>query len=543
VSAPLKLRVLRPSFFGVEPQPRPAPPGTIERSFSEIKSWLRDGTILKHLFRYAEVEIATASLQHVAKPFPTALLVRALSHGPCFFTGDAGERLALDARRIAAYGLLFVRDFARIPVLLSSVRRRIQRLTSAATPPGPPLDLSRPILYLRADLRFGVRSGGSVGHTAGVLNCLHHFAPPPIFVTTDRVPTVRDDIETHVVTPGSDFCGFEELPGLHFNRVLTARALQALAGRRVAFVYQRYCLDNFSGLELARRLEVPIVLEYNGSELWMSRHWGRPLRYRRTALRIESSLLRNADLVAVVSRPLKDELLSRGLREDSILVNPNGVDPDVYSPAVDGTPVRRRHGLDGKRVLGFIGTFGPWHGAEVLAEAFGRLVTRRPEWRHSARLLMIGDGLTTPQVDAALQRHGVRDLAILTGSVPQHAGPEHLAACDVLVSPHVRNPDGTPFFGSPTKVFEYMAMGKGIVASNLDQIGDILRHGETAWLVEPGDVEALVSGLQHLLADQPLARRLGEAARGEALARHTWKEHVHRIVEALRIRSAGALAH
>jgi glycosyltransferase involved in cell wall biosynthesis len=95
----------------------------------------------------------------------------------------------------------------------------------------------------------------------------------------------------------------------------------------------------------------------------------------------------------------------------------------------------------------------------------------------------------------------------------------------------VGNPDGSPFFGSPTKLFEYMAMGKGIVASDLDQIGEILTHGTTAWLVKPGDPEALAAGILTLGGDPGLRRVLGEAARAEVLAHHTWTAHVHRILQ------------
>jgi glycosyltransferase involved in cell wall biosynthesis len=77
-------------------------------------------------------------------------------------------------------------------------------------------------------------------------------------------------------------------------------------------------------------------------------------------------------------------------------------------------------------------------------------------------------------------------------------------------------------------------MGRGIVASRLDQIGEVLRHEETALLVEPGDVAALATGLARLLSDEALAKRLGAAARRDALARHTWHVHTRRIVEALR---------
>ena len=88
---------------------------------------------------------------------------------------------------------------------------------------------------------------------------------------------------------------------------------------------------------------------------------------------------------------MKDELIARGIDPEVIIVNPNGVDPDTYSPAVDGTAVRQRFDLVGKRVVGFIGTFGPWHGAEVLAAAYGGCspAARPPQ---STRLFMIGDG-------------------------------------------------------------------------------------------------------------------------------------------------------
>jgi glycosyltransferase involved in cell wall biosynthesis len=540
-----RLRIRRPSFFGVDPAPRPLPPNTEERAFAEVKGWLASPAgWRRHLLRYDEAELVTSDLDHLSKPFHTALMLRLLSRGACFLGDDRGRRLRIGPARLARYGVGYARDVLRVPWLLRSVRQRVRQLGGPPPGGGGPLDLSRPPLYLRTDLVLSIRAGGSVGHVAGVVNNLDAFGAPPVFVTSAPIPTVRPDVETHIVPPGPDFCGFEELPPLHYNRQVERRALEVLGGRSCAFVYHRYGVYSFAGLALARRLGVPLVLEYNGSEVWVGRNWGRPLRFEATATMIEATLLRSADLVVVVSRPICDELVSQGIAPAMILVNPNGVDPERYSPAVDGGPVRRRLGLEDKRVVGFIGTFGQWHGAEVLAEAFGRLLARRPDWRDSVRLLMIGAGATMPLVRESLARHAAEGFAVLTGAVPQDEGPGHLAACDLVVSPHVRNPDGTPFFGSPTKLFEYMAMGRGIVASNLDQIGEVLRHGETAWLVEPGDADALATGLERLLEDPLLARRLGEAARREAVARHTWRDHTGRIVEALqrRCRTAAATA-
>jgi len=100
----------------------------------------------------------------------------------------------------------------------------------------------------------------------------------------------------------------------------------------------------------------------------------------------------------------------------------------------------------------------------------------------------------------------------------------------------VDNPDGTRFFGSPTKLFEYMAMGRGIVASRLEQIGDVLEDGATALLVPPGDDAALARAVVRLVDDAALRARLGAAARERALERHTWTANVRGVVERLRAR-------
>ena len=92
------------------------------------------------------------------------------------------------------------------------------------------------------------------------------------------------------------------------------------------------------------------------------------------------------------------------------------------------------------------------------------------------------------------------------------------------------NADGSRFFGSPTKLFEYMAMGKGIVASDLEEIGEVLTHNRTAWLVRPGDVEDLVAGIVAVGSDPEMRTRLGAAARAEAVERYTWDAHVRRML-------------
>lgn len=171
-----------------------------------------------------------------------------------------------------------------------------------------------------------------------------------------------------------------------------------------------------------------------------------------------------------------------------------------------------------------------------MAEAFGRLLQEFPDYRKGIGLLMIGDGITMPLVEENIEKFNLSENCILTGLIPQEKGPEYLAACDILVASHKPNHDGTPFFGSPTKLFEYMAMGKGIVASNLDQIGEVLKHDDTAWMVKPGDPQSLMEGLKVLIDDESRRDRLGEAARQEVVKKYTWREHTRKIIEKLKER-------
>lgn len=391
---------------------------------------------------------------------------------------------------------------------------------------------NKSVFYLRTDLLSELKSGGSVAHTTGVLKGLIRLGYRPAYYGALKMRGVEElGIEVIYVKKGSWLRNWPELPAIGFSEILYQRLKDFSLTDMPGFIYQRYSLNNYTGVLLAQRTKKPFILEYNGSEMWVARNWGNTLLFRRLAERLETVNLMAADLVVAVSRPLKDELLARGIDEGKILVNPNGVDTEEYSPDVNGLEIRKRCGFEGKVVLGFIGTFGKWHGAEVLAEAFGMLIHRFPEYRGKVRLLMVGDGMTMPEVKKNIERYRIVEEVVLTGLVPQQAGPSYLAACDILVSPHVPNADGTPFFGSPTKLFEYMAMGKGIVASNLEQIGEVLEHGKTAWMVKPGDVESLVSGLKTLIDDKELRIRLGQAAREEVVGKYTWEAHTRRIIE------------
>jgi glycosyltransferase involved in cell wall biosynthesis len=420
-----------------------------------------------------------------------------------------------------------------------------------------PLRALADCLYLKPTLSFGASVGGSVAHVAGVANALTRAGIAMRMLTAHEQPLIEAPCTQRVVASRFPIAFPFELNAFLYQAAFLKAATQEAARRHPDFIYQRYALDDMSGIHLRERLNVPLVLEFNGSEVWAQRHWGVRLRFESLGERIERVCLRHAELVVVVSEALVDQAVSLGADRARVLFYPNGIDTLSFDPARfapdELSAVRRRLGVPAEAtLLTFVGTFGTWHGTDVLATAIRRLIDKDRGWLESRRVhfLYVGDGALAPKVREILGTGAAASFVTLTGIRPQAETPATLAASDILLSPHVPNPDGTPFFGSPTKLFEYMAMAKPIVASDLDQIGWVLkgwRPGEAppppgasgrtraAVLVEPSSVDALVAGIRRAVELAPAERAaLGAEARRLVLESFTWDKNVAAVLARLR---------
>ena len=119
-----------------------------------------------------------------------------------------------------------------------------------------------------------------------------------------------------------------------------------------------------------------------------------------------------------------------------------------------------------------------------------------------------------------------------TGIVPYAKMPSFLSACDILVISNSWSPEkGGRFFGSPTKLFEYMSVGRAIVASDLEQIKETLEDGKTAILFQTGDVDSMCKAINRLIANVGLRQAIGGNARQCAENFHTWKANGEKVIQ------------
>lgn len=325
---------------------------------------------------------------------------------------------------------------------------------------------------------------------------------------------------------------FREGQSLAYNLRFALQVWRKFRSRRPRVWYQRHGRFVFSGALLSWLTRRPLALEYQGSEVWLANNWD-PARFRPWLRLCEDVSIAASAQIVVLCEALRDELIARGYPAEKIILNPAAVDPDRFRPGCGGSEVRQELGLAPQHELvTFVGSFSYYHGTPVLARAITTLLKRckeEPALRN-LRFMLVGDGLLRPETEEALSNAEGSHAVIFTGLVPHASIPSYLDASDILVSPQVPNTDGRPFFGSPTKLFEYMAMGKAIIASNMDQLSRILSHANTAWMVTPGSDTELANAIEYLAARPELRRLLGLNARARALQRHTWHQNAIRFL-------------
>jgi glycosyltransferase involved in cell wall biosynthesis len=287
-------------------------------------------------------------------------------------------------------------------------------------------------------------------------------------------------------------------------------------------------LNAQAALPVARALGIPLVYEVRGflEESWLTRAHANAVatdRYLRTR-EIETAMMLQADAVVTLSQTMCEEIAGRGVPAERIVVVPNAVDVDRFTPRPPDERLRHRLGLRrGVPVVGYVSSLTEFEGVGYLLQAVSTL-RRRGRRVHA---LVVGEGWHRETLEnQAASLHLDDGTAVFTGKVPRDEVADYFALIDVFVVP--RTADRVSQLVTPLKPYEAMAMERALVVSDVAALQEIVRDGETGVVFHAEDPIDLADRLEPLLDDPARRAELGRAARDWVAANRTWLQNGER---------------
>jgi glycogen synthase len=285
-------------------------------------------------------------------------------------------------------------------------------------------------------------------------------------------------------------------------------------------------LTALATLGVAKRRQIPLIYEIRA--FWEDAAVGNgtgtegSLRYRATKA-LETYAVRRADAVAVICEGLKDDLLTRGIPADKIMVSPNGVDLELFGdPPPPDVALAESLGLVGAEVIGFIGSFYDYEGIDDLIAAMPALRAQRP----NAHLLLVGGG----PMEAALREQAENSPAAanihFVGRVPHDQVERYYSLIDILAYP--RKKMRLTDLVTPLKPLEAMAQRRLVAASDVGGHRELIEDGVTGSLFAPDSPPAVARALAELLDNRAIWEQRRDVARRFVERDRNWSSNISR---------------
>ena len=313
-----------------------------------------------------------------------------------------------------------------------------------------------------------------------------------------------------------------ELLEVGYNFKGRAMLRRAALQQQPHFVYERHALHLRAGLDVARELGVPLLLEVNSPMVLEMQRLGK-LCWTRRAKRTEHEVLANADAVLAVTQVLADMLIELGARRERVHVIGNGAVCERYGEATERAAVAVREQWQlpaGAFVLGFVGYMRPWHRLDLVLE-----VMQRPGLEAMV-LVLLGEGPALAGLQQLAEQHGIEHRLRVCGAVVPGDLPAHVMACDGALIPAINA------YASPLKLFDSLAAGVVTVAPDQPNLRESIVAGDNGLLFAENDIDSLYAQLLRVVSDRSLAECIGKRGR-QSLQEHrwTWAGNAERVLE------------
>ncbi|WP_068544426.1 glycosyltransferase family 4 protein [Thalassotalea crassostreae] len=303
-----------------------------------------------------------------------------------------------------------------------------------------------------------------------------------------------------------------------YNIFALLRISSYVRNNKVDCIYERYSLFMFATVWLARKKNIPIILEINDSVL-VERV--RPLFFKSFSKKIESWLFQNATGLVFISSYFENIAKQNYQHISNSVVTPNSVDLDLFvTDEQQVAQLKSKYQLENKTVLGYVGAFVHWHGIDWFMDLISPKLKQHP----NLSLLLVGDGVCLEKVKDAVNAANVSDQVIFTGRVDHQQIAAHIALMDYGILPD------SNLYGSPMKLFEFMAMGKGMVAPDFAPIAEVVTNDLTSWLFSANDREACIEKVLSLSEKHDEHQRVGDNAKNYIIEQRQWIHNAQQLL-------------
>ncbi len=311
-----------------------------------------------------------------------------------------------------------------------------------------------------------------------------------------------------------------EIAEAGYSLVAYRRLMKAVRAFAPDVIYERYALFQPAGVWASRRTGIPLLLEVNAPYAIARRKYG-GMALGGFADRFERYTFCGATRVFPVTQVLADMLVGMGVQRERIRVIPNGINPRDFASVPTTEQAQSGFGLQGRMVIGFIGFVREWDRLDRIVSWLSRRAVDDP-----AMLLVVGDGPVRPALEEQARALGIAHKLKFTGVVARSSVPAAAAAFDVALQTAL-----VPY-ASPLCLFEYMALGKAILAPDQPNHHEVLVGGVDCDLYDPDDDAGIEKRLDVLACDGALRARLGAAARLALENRqYVWAGNAQRVTE------------
>jgi PEP-CTERM/exosortase A-associated glycosyltransferase len=278
-------------------------------------------------------------------------------------------------------------------------------------------------------------------------------------------------------------------------------------------------LTALPALWIGQRLGIPVIYEirafWEDAAVDHGTYKKNSWQYRLVRF-LETWTCRKAAQVVVLCRGLKDDLIQRGIPADKLTPVPNGVTVEDFCRLTPDLEYRKSWRLEGKKVIGFIGSFYHYEGLDLLIKAVASLAITRSD----IALLLIGGGEMEKELRAQVSQLGINEIVIMPGRISPERIPGIYALIDILAYP--RYSMRLTELVTPLKPLEAMAAGKALIASDIGGHRELICHGQTGMLFRAGDVSALQRTLVQLLDNLALRHALSRQAADWVQQERSW---------------------